>query len=222
MSSRTRCTPELRKERILVALPEPVTAMGLTTLINGSQRLQTCGEAFTATEARRLSELHKPDGIVVDPELEGGGTILLRDLARWSPGTRMVVFTGVTDPLSIQRSLEAGALGYVTRQDQTSDLLTTILCALEGKRHLSPRIEHVVLEQMARGGFSMRDVDEAALSDRELQVFRLIGVGKALREVAAELHVSTKTIETHRHRIKMKLQLRNCADLQRRAMMFYR
>lgn len=208
------------KSVILIAQSEPVMLMGLACLINGQERLRVCAQASTGNMTLELCEQHRPDVVVVDPELDASGINVLRDLARRSPGSRNIVFTRMADALTVQRSLSAGALGYVTWQDPASDLVTTILHALEGQRHLGRKAQQLILDQMACGKMDLPGSAEIALSDRELQVYRLIGLGKAMREVAAALHISSKTVETHRHRIKAKLHLHSGADLQRRAMLF--
>jgi DNA-binding NarL/FixJ family response regulator len=208
------------KSTVLIAQHEPVMLMGLACLINGHEKLQVCAQASTANMALELCERHRPDIVVLDPALDASGTSLLRDLAHRAPDSRNIVFTRVADALSVQRSLCAGALGYVTWQDPAVDVLTTILQALQGHRHLGQKVQQLILDQMACGKMDMPGSAEMALSDRELQVYRLIGLGKAMREVAAALHISSKTVETHRHRIKAKLHLHSGADLQRRAMLF--
>jgi DNA-binding NarL/FixJ family response regulator len=217
---RKTCTPAAGKSAVMIAQREPVMLMGLTCLINGHERLKVCAQASSANMALELCEMHRPEVVVVDLELDASGTCLLRDLTRRAPESRSIVFTRLADALSVQRSLSAGALGYVTWQDPAVDVVTTILRVLEGQRHLGQKAQQLILDQMACGKMDLPGSAEMALSDRELQVYRMIGLGKAMREVAAVLHISTKTVETHRHRIKAKLHLHSGADLQRRAMLF--
>ena len=209
------------KFAVLIAHHEPVMRIGLAHVIGSHERLRVCGEAASAAELQRSCELCLPDVVVVDPEKAGGGVVLLRDLARWAPRSRRVVFSGQADALQVQRAFAAGALGYVTRQDDASELAATILHSLDGQRHVGPYLSTLLLDKLACGDIEMHGGREHTLSDRELQVFRLIGAGTVLREVAARLGVSVKTVETHRQRIKGKLNLRSCADLQRAAVLHF-
>ncbi len=210
-----------RKASVLVADAEPVSRRGLIHFINDDPRLLVCGEAGSSREARALCEKLQPEVLVLDPAMDAGdGFILLKELPRWSAGTRAVMFTAVADALSVQRALKAGALGYVTRKDPASALIGAIAGALRAERHVGPHVEMLLLERLALGGIEMGAGDEAMLSERELQVYRLIGIGRSSREVAGELYLSVKTVETHRQRIKDKLHLPNGAELQRRAVLF--
>jgi DNA-binding NarL/FixJ family response regulator len=208
------------KASVLIAQPEPVVVLGLSHLINASEHLQVCGEAMTAADTRDLCLNRQVDVAVVDPELDGGGTSLLRDLVRWAPATRILVFARDSSPISVQRSLTAGALGYLTPREPLTEVTTAILRCLEGHRTLGTAVAQIFLERIAHGQLEIHGDGETTLSDRELQVYRLIGQGMPLREVAEELHISTKTVETHLHRMKLKLHLRDGLSLQKRAAHF--
>ncbi len=169
---------------------------------------------------RELCSKLKPDVLVMDAAC-GDGFTLINELPRWSAQTEIVVFTALADALSVQRAFRAGALGYVTRRDPVSALMAAILDAVAGTRRVSPRVEHVLLEKLACGGVEVFSSAEAALSARELQIFRLIGCGSGTRAIAEELRVSVKTIETHRQRIKEKMHFRDGTELHRQAVLFH-
>lgn len=207
-----------RKVRVLVADAEAVARYGLVHLIGSHPQLMVCAEAESLAVVRELAEKYKPEVIVLDPLL-GDGFTFLKDLPRWCPGARAVVLTNLCDALSVQRALKAGACAYVTRRDPVTAIMAALLAAVRGERFLAPRAEHALLEALALGGMQMRESDEAALSDRELQVFRLLGEGLGTRAVAEELHVSVKTVETHRQRIRQKLRLANGRELHQRAVL---
>ena len=209
-----------RKMNVLIVDAQPVARFGLIHLLNAHGRFRVCGEAESAPAARELCARHRPDLAVLDLAL-GDGFALLKEFPRWAPGIRVVAFTALDDALSVQRALQAGAHGYVTRLDPAAELLTAIECALDGQRHVGPRVAHLLLDRLACGSVEMRGSAEAALSDRELQIFRAIGRGLGTRAVAEELKVSVKTVETHRQRIKEKLRLKDGTDLQRRAVLFH-
>lgn len=209
-----------RKADVLVADAEPVARCGLVHLINSHPKLRLCAEAETLALARELCSKHKPAVLLLDPAM-GDGFSFIKDLPRWSRGTRVVVFTGMSDALAVQRAFKAGACAFVTRRDPVSALMNALVGALTGERHVGPCVEHLLLENLASGTVELHGNDVATLSDRELQIFRLLGRGLGTRAVAMELRVSVKTIETHRQRIKEKLQLANGTELQRRAVLFH-
>jgi DNA-binding NarL/FixJ family response regulator len=170
----------------------------------------------------RRCERWKPDVVVLDVAIGGGeGFAVVKELPRWNPNLRVVAFTGLEDTGSVQRALRAGVCGYVTRRDPVAALIGAIIGALTGERRVGPRVEHMLLETLASGKVQMEDDDTTLLSERERQVFQLIGGGLRTSAVASELRLSVKTIETHRQRIKEKLRLRNGVELQHRATVFH-
>ena len=212
--------PTPQKANVLVVDAQPVMRHGLVDLINSHRKLRVCAEAEAAPAARELCARHRPELAVLDLGLSDGFA-LLKDFQRWAPGIRIVAFTALDDALSVQRALQAGAQGYVTRLDPAAELLTALEHALDGHRHVGPRVAHLLLDRLACGSVEMRGNAEAALSDRELQVFHAIGRGMGTRAIAEDLRVSVKTVETHRQRIKEKLHLRDGCDLQKRAVLFH-
>jgi DNA-binding NarL/FixJ family response regulator len=191
----------------------------MAQIIAEDPRLGVCAHAGNAAEALDLCANHRPDVAVVDIGADGGGTVLLRDLSRVCPTVRLVAWTNVIDLLSIQRVLAAGALGYLLRSDPESDVLMAIHHAAAGRRHVGSRVRGVLLNGMAGGGVQINDRPESALSDRELQVFRLLGQGKKMSDIAEELGVSVKTVETHVQHMKEKLGLSSLAELRFRAVL---
>lgn len=209
------------KASVLVVEAEPIMRGGLVQLINSHATLEVCGEADSLPAARAACERWRPAVVVLDVTLGGGeGYALVRELPRWNANVAVVAFARLEDTASIQRALRAGVCGYVTRLDPAAALLTAITEALAGKRLLGPRAALALLETMATGRVQMADDDMTRLSEREQQVFRLIGGGMKTCAVAVELRLSVKTVETHRQHIKEKLGLTDGAALQRRAALF--
>lgn len=208
-----------RKCRVLVVDAEPVSRCGLVHLLNSHERLEVTAEAEALPPARALCLRYKPELVVLDVAL-GDGLEFIREVKEFSPQGRVVVFTGLADALSVTRAFRAGAAGYVTRRDSVAALMSAVLGALDGERQFAPCVQRVIADQFACGGVEVRGRAESALSDRELQVFRLLGQGLKPRGVAAELRVSVKTIETHVQRIKSKLGVASGGELQRRAVLF--
>lgn len=209
-----------RKAAVVVADAQPVARAGLVHLINSDPRLQVCAEVDDASRVLALCQKLRPRVLVLDPAM-GDGFALIKDVPVWCAETRTVVFSAMSDALAVQRAFKAGACGYVTRHDPVEALLAAVLGALEGRRVVGPQIEDLLLASLASGAVELRDSEAAVLSDRELQIFCLIGDGLGTRAVAERLRVSVKTVETHRERIKDKLQLRSGTELQRRALLFH-
>jgi DNA-binding NarL/FixJ family response regulator len=160
----------------------------------------------------------QPDLVILSLTLQhGDGISLLRDFRKMNRAARTLVLTTREDALSVQRAFRAGARGYVVTQDETSEVLHALERIAAGELYASPAIARALLQMLARGSVETPRDRCAQLSDRELQVFRLIGSGLGTSRVANELQLSIKTIETHRQHIKQKLGLTKGTDLGRRA-----
>ncbi len=207
-----------RKCSVLAADAEPLARRGLVSLINEHAPWQVCAEAESMAQARELCALHRPDVLVLDPA-QGDGFTLIRDLPRWSGQTRVVVLTRLADAVSVQRAFQAGACGFITRCDPVPALLSALEGALRGERYMGPRAQRTLLGELARGSVQMDQGELRRLSQRELDVFQRIGAGLATRVIAEDLHMSVKTVESHRQRIKEKLGLASGAELMHRAVL---
>ena len=188
------------------------------SLIRSSGRFKIAGETGEAPVARRLCAQLKPGLVVLSLGLvRGDGFSLLKDFRRMHSGTRCLVVTARNDSLSVQRAFKAGAHAYVVTEDETAEVLTALDRVASGELYASGTIARSLLQMLADGAVETRAQDCGQLSDRELQVFRLIGSGLGTSRVAAEMQLSVKTVETHRQRIKQKLGLTNGTELTRRA-----
>lgn len=203
---------------MLVVDAEPVARFGLVQLINSQGRLRVCGEAENLREAGKLASRLKPDLVVLDPAL-GDGVHFIKELLRAQAGSKVVAFTGQEDALSVQRTIQAGVCGYVTRRDTIADVIAVIIAAVDGRRLFGPRTNDLLLGRIADGTVQVSGDEMSVLSPRERQVFQMLGAGKSTRVIASELGVSVKTVETHRQRIKEKLHLKDCAELNHRALL---
>lgn len=203
---------------MLVADAEPLARCGLVHLIETNAALEVCAEVDSLAAARELCARHLPAVLVMDPAHEDGFA-LIKDLPRWSAETRVVVLTALEDAASVQRAFQLGAFAYLTRRDPVSAVLGAVLNAVSGERQMGPRAQRILLGELARGGVQMEQGELTRLTPRERDVFRLIGAGLATRLIAEDLHMSVKTVETHRHRIKEKLGLASGAELLRRAVL---
>lgn len=205
-----------KKATVLVVDAEPVARYGLVQLINTHAALRVVGEADNPGVARELASRLKSDIVLLDTAI-GDGLHFVQGLACFSAQSRVVVFTSLDDAMSVQRAFKAGIWSYITRRDSIAVLLAAIAGAVAGTRHVGPRVERVLLDQLASGAVQFGEDDTAALSARERQIYQMVGAGKSVRVIAGELGVSVKTIETHRQRIKQKLHLKNGVELHRHA-----
>ena len=203
---------------VLVVHHAPVTRFGLTILLKSSRGFKVVGETGSAPVARRLFTEIQPDLVILSLTLQhGDGISLLRDFRKMNRAARTVVLTAREDPLSVQRAFRSGACGYVVTQDETTEVLHALGRIAAGELYVSATVARRFLQMLASGLMETPRDPCAQLSDRELQVFRLIGSGLGTSRVAKELHLSVKTIETHRQRIKHKLGLIKGMELTRQA-----
>jgi len=203
---------------VLVVHHAPVTRFGLTTLVKSNRGFKVVGETNSAPVARRLFSEIQPDLVILSLTLQhGDGISLLRDFRKMNRAARTLVLSAREDPLSVQRAFRAGAYGYVVAQDETSEVLHALERIVAGELYTSTTVAHRLLQMLASGLVETPRDRCSHLSDRELQVFRLIGRGLGTSLVAKELQLSVKTIETHRQRIKQKLGLIKGMELTRQA-----
>lgn len=208
-----------RRSRLLIVDDHPAVREALAYRIAREPDLEVCGEAADLPEALRLVAEVRPDGAVIDLSLKGGdGLELIKRIRDRDRGVRIVVWSSHSESLYAQRALRAGALGYVSKDQATGTIVEAVRRALEGKVWLSEAMTERLLRRAA--GADAQGADGSpldALADRELEVFRLIGEGLKTGLIAERLHLSVKTIETYRDRIRQKLGLRDGAELARHA-----
>jgi DNA-binding NarL/FixJ family response regulator len=189
--------------------------LGLSGLLRSFRSFRVCAETEDVRKARELFARHRPDLVILGLTLRhGDGVNLIKDLKKSAPQVRIMVLSQRTDILSLQRSFRAGADGYLAAHEALSEFPRALVEVTAGEIYASPLVARLVLQVMA-GGEMKPTASENKLSDRELQIFALIGRGLGATRVARELHLSVKTVETHRTRIKQKLSLRSGAELNR-------
>ena len=204
------------KRTILIVDDHPIVRQGLALLINREPDLRVCGDAEEAGAAlRRIDEL-RPDLVVVDISLNGpDGLDLLKSVRLQHPNLPVLILSMLDESLYAERALRDGASGYIMKQEATERVLVAIRRILSGQIYVSERMANRMLHRFAGG--SEGDSPIADLTDRELEVFRLIGDGHGTRQIAEELHLSIKTVETYQAHIKEKLALKNGRELVQRA-----
>jgi DNA-binding NarL/FixJ family response regulator len=187
-------------------------------LIESEPDLAVCGEASTCQAALQAIRQSKPDLVIVDLGLEGcDGLDLIKDMKLHHPRTPALVLSMHDESLYAERALRAGARGYVTKQQLDDTVLIAIRRLLNGEMYMSEKMGARFAEKFLGGRTLEKDSPLAVLTDRELEVFRLIGQGQGTRRIAQRLHLSIKTIESHREHIKQKLTIESGAALARRA-----
>ena len=203
---------------ILIVDDHPVLRRGLAALIESEPGLAVCGEAATCRAALDALRTNQPDLVIVDLVLEGcDGLDLVKHMKTRHPQIPALVLSMHDEAVYAERSLRAGARGYVTKQELDDTLLTAIHRLLDGEVYMSHKLEARLAAKFVTGRTLNTNSVLDTLSDRELQVFRLIGQGRSTRQIAETLHLSIKTVESHREHIKQKLSIESAAELAQRA-----
>jgi DNA-binding NarL/FixJ family response regulator len=202
-----------RATRIVLVDDHPMVRERIAEIVSRESGLTICGGADDRHEALALIEAQKPDLAVIDLTLKNSdGMELIKDIrSRW-PKLLILVVSMHDETLYAERVLRAGAQGYITKQEATSNILQAIRRVLNGGIYLNEKTASTVLARLASregGGGSIRDL----LAERELQVFEFTGRGLNTREIAEQLHIDVKTVETYRARIKEKLNLKSGSEL---------
>jgi DNA-binding NarL/FixJ family response regulator len=204
--------------RIFVVDDHPIMRRGYGALLSREHDMEVCGEAGSAEEAiEHLPEL-KPDIAIVDISMEGmNGIELIKRLTSLVPDMPILVVSMHDEMLYAERALRAGARGYIMKKEVDATVVKAIRRILHGGFYLSDRMSNQMMMQYQGGAQEASKSPIERLSDRELEVFELLGRGLSTRDIAEALHISPKTVETHRGRIKNKLALNNSTELLQRA-----
>ena len=210
--------PASLKKRVMVVDDHPIVRQGLALLINRESDLVVCGEAEEAMGALHVLASARPDVLIVDISLNGpDGIDLLKNIRNTHPTLPVLILSMHDEMIYAERALRAGANGYIMKQEATEKVLIAVRRILNGEIYVSERISNQILKQYITGSGTVRNSSIGDLSDRELEVFRLIGEGHGTRQIAEELHVSVKTVESYQAHIKEKLSLRSARELMQRA-----
>lgn len=207
--------------QVFLVEDHPITRRGLAGVIEAETELTVCGETGSAEEAlRQISEL-QPDLVIADLTLEeGSGLSLIKDLDATQPNLPILVVSMHDESLYARRALEAGARGYVMKREAYWKTIEAIEQVLDGGIYLSQQMTSEILSQYVSGGDPKPESPMAVLSDRELEVYSLMGQGYGRREIAETLSLSPRTIDTYRDHLKEKLSIESNAKLRRRATMW--
>ncbi|HLR91103.1 MAG TPA: response regulator transcription factor [Balneolaceae bacterium] len=204
--------------RIYIVDDHPLMRKGLALTIDNEPGFDVCGQAESAEIALDEILATRPDAAVVDISLPGmNGIEFIKNILHQMPDLKILVVSRHDEELYAERALRAGAKGYLMKLEATETLLTALRQILDGGIHLSQSVSNKILLKVASGNKPETDNPLDHLSDRELEVFELTGKGLSTREIALKLHISIKTVESHRANIKEKLQLSSSTEMMRHA-----
>jgi len=209
---------QVKKKCVFVVDDHPLLRQGLALMIDREPDLMVCGEAEEAQAALKEIAARKPDILIVDISLKGpDGIDLLKNLRALYPDLPVLILSMHDESIYAERALRARANGYIMKQEATEKVLVAIRRILAGDIYLSEKMANKLLHQYVSGSARNEQSRLSALSDRELEVFRQIGEGRSTREIAENLHLSIKTVETYQAHIKEKLSLRTGRELVQHA-----
>ena len=218
MSTPDRKHSAKRKRSVFLIDDHPIVREGLTQLINREADLSVCGVAEDTYAALKSMEVLKPDIAIADISLKGAdGIELIKSLKTRMPTLPVVVLSIHDETFYAPRALRAGARGYIMKQEATENVLVALRRVLSGGVYLSERMANKMLQQLVGVSGTAQQFPVERLSDRELEVFRLIGQGHGTRRIAEELHLSVKTVESYREHIKEKMTLSDANELVQHA-----
>ena len=210
------------KKRIFLVDDHPLVREWLTNLINQQPDLSVCGEAETAPQAMQSIVAGKPDIAIIDISLKNSSGIeLIKGLKQSSPATAVLVLSMHEESHYAERALRAGAKGYIVKRETTRKVISAIRQVLAGGVYISEEIATSLATQFVSGKPQAQNSPVDQLSDRELEVFELLGQGRGTRQIAEVLRVSVKTVQAYCARIKEKLSLSSATELLREAVRWY-
>lgn len=206
------------KTRVFLVDDHPIVRQGVKLLVNQEADMEVCGDADNAQDALKAMEELKPHLAVVDLSLRNSsGLELIKDLQIRCPSVLILVLSMHDEFFYAERVLRAGARGYITKEEGTEKVVDGIRRLIRGEVYLSEKMASKMICKLVGGRPGLPQPLVDCLTDRELEVFEFIGTGLGTREIAEKLHLSTKTIESHREHIKEKLKLSSATELLKHA-----
>jgi DNA-binding NarL/FixJ family response regulator len=205
---------EIEKKKILIVEDHPVVIKGLSQVINKQEDLSVCGVASSANKALKLIRDLSPDMITVDITLKNSsGLELIKNLTAEFPKMPILVISMYDENIYAERTVKAGAKGYIMKEKLTKELIKAIRKVLSGKIYLSENMQNIFVDKSIKGNTDQTKSAVDLLSDRELEVFDMIGQGLTTNEISKKLNLGIKTVETYKGKIKEKLNIENSTKL---------
>jgi len=212
--ARNHSTGQRGITRILIVDDHPLVRLSLREFIRREKDMEVCGEAEDREQALAAVTTGKPHLAIVDLTLKSSnGMELIKDLREQHPEVQILVLSMHDETIHAERAIRAGARGYITKQEATTKVMVAIRQILNGEIYWSERAAARVASKIAGPGGGVGSLPVDALTDRELQVFEMIGAGRSTRQISAALHIDVSTVETYRARIKDKLNLKDSLAL---------
>lgn len=209
------------QKKVLVVDDHPIIRHGIIQLINQETDLHVCGEGADVKSSLETIRSTSPDIVLVDISLKGGnGLDLIKLIREQFPYLPTLVVSMHDESVYAERSLRAGAKGYIMKQEATENVISAIRLVLKGDVYLSAKLKEKILDKIIDGRSQDNPNPVDKLSDRELEIFRLIGQGIGTRHIAEKLRLSIKTVEAHRAHIKDKLNLKSANELVHQAILW--
>lgn len=207
----------MRQTKIVIVDDHPLVRQGLAFSLSAHEGFVVCGEAESECEALALIDEKRPDLMIVDISLKSGNGIdLIKQIKDRHPHIKILVISAFQESLYGERALRAGALGFLNKQETQSKLFEAISAVIQGDRYVSPELSRRLISQALTNSNETKEPTQL-LSNRELEVFRMIGQGMTSGAIANQLHLSRHTIDTHRENIKRKLGAKDAGELNRQA-----
>lgn len=212
MATKTRLDRMMTKCQILVVDDHPIVRQGLMRLIAQEPDLQVHEGPDNVDDAFRQIQELRPDLVLVDISLKDShGIELISKVKEFEPRIKMLVWSMFDEKIYAERAIRVGAMGYICKKEPITNVIDAIRHVIQGNMYLSPHMTNSVLRRLSGGEFERDPI--SGLSNREIEVFQMLGRGMTTKSIASKLGVSPKTIEAHRERIKTKLNLKNASEL---------
>ena len=209
------------KKKVLIVEDHPIFRMGMCELINQEKDMVVCGSAEDVREAMDLVESETPDIVIVDLSLKtSSGMTLIKDLNKFHKQIPVLVLSMHEESLHADRCLLAGAKGYLMKHETKDSVIYAIRRILSGRKYISQRVMDIILDKMGKEPEESNVSPVQNLTDRELEIFQMIGKGFSSGQIAGQLNLSVKTISAHREHIKQKLGIKTGGELVRCAVLW--
>jgi DNA-binding NarL/FixJ family response regulator len=211
----------VKQKKILIVEDHPIFRMGMCELINQEKDMTVCGDAEEVSEALDLVESERPDLVVLDLSLKSSsGMVFIKELNKSQNHIPVLVLSMHEESLHAERCLMAGAKGYLMKHETKDSVVEAIRRIFAGKKYISQRVMDGFLDKMGQDLDQSQDSPVRKLTDRELEIFQMIGKGFSSGQIAGQLNLSVKTISAHRERIKQKLNIKTSGELIRFAILW--
>lgn len=206
------------RARILLVDDHPITRQGIHILLSQQPGIEICGEADNAPRAVELVGVLQPDLVIIDLSLRNiGGLELAKNIKARAPDVRMLVVSMHDEKIYAERAMRAGAMGYLMKEAASEKIVEAVQCVLRGDVYVSAAIKDQMLKRFVNRQGETAQFSIDTLSDREMEVFELIGNGFNTRQIAQRLNLSSKTVDSYREHLKKKLNLASGTDLVKHA-----